>query len=125
MIKILDISLLFCYCLFIYWLSDQPSLPVPMLFSMQDKILHAGAYFIMEVFAWRSFKHLFNRTVTIALVSVAFCSLYGASDEYHQSFVAGRYADFTDWLADTTGAALAALLSAYCIKLHGKKRFRD
>jgi len=51
MIKSLDFTLLFLYCLFIYWLSDQPTLPVPNLFSFQDKIFHAGAYFIMGVLA--------------------------------------------------------------------------
>jgi VanZ family protein len=116
MIKILDFTLLLFYCLFIYWLSDQPSLPVPMLFSMQDKILHAGAYFIMEAFAWRSFKHLFNSPIMLALVSTVFCSLYGISDEWHQSFVMGRYSDIGDWLADTGGAALAAFLIAYDFK---------
>lgn len=113
MIKILDVTSLFLYCLFIYWLSDQPSLPVPMLFSLQDKILHGGAYFIMAILAWRNFKHLLNRPITIALVSITFCSLYGISDEWHQSFVVGRSSDVIDWLADTSGAGLAASLLAY------------
>lgn len=116
MIKILDFTLLLCYCLFIYWFSDQPSLPVPMLFSMQDKILHAGAYFIMEIFAWRSFKHLFNQPATLVLSSAVFCSLYGISDEWHQSFIVGRYSDIGDWFADTGGAALAAFLIAHDFK---------
>lgn len=38
MIKILDFTLLILYARFIYWLSDKPSLPVPRLFSPQDKI---------------------------------------------------------------------------------------
>jgi VanZ family protein len=41
------------------------------------------------------------------LLSIAFCSLYGLSDEWHQSFVVGRESDFADWVADTSGAALA------------------
>lgn len=110
MLKILDFTLLFLYCLFIYWLSDQPSLPVPKLFSAQDKILHAGAYFIMGVLAWRSFKHLLSRSIILALLSITFCSLYGISDEWHQSFVEGRYSDITDWIADTSGAGLAVFL---------------
>ncbi|MDO9167578.1 MAG: VanZ family protein [Methylobacter sp.] len=110
MIKTLDFTLLFLYCLFIYWLSDQPTLPVPSLFSFQDKILHAGAYFIMAVLAWRSFNHLFNRSIVLALLSVTFCSLYGISDEWHQSFVEGRFSDVADWIADTSGAGLAVFL---------------
>jgi VanZ family protein len=110
MIRILDFTLLLLYCLFIYWVSDQPTLPVPKVFSSQDKVLHAGAYFIMAVLAWRSFKHRLKRSIILALVSATFCSLYGISDEWHQSFVVGRTPDITDWLADTSGAGLAAFL---------------
>lgn len=110
MLKILDFTLLLLYCLIIYWLSDQATLPVPHLFSFQDKILHVGAYFIMGVLAWRSFRHLLNRSIILALLSITFCSLYGISDEWHQSFVAGRFSDIADWLADTGGAALAVFL---------------
>ncbi len=110
MTKILDFTSLFLYCLFIFWLSDHPTLPVPDLFPVQDKVLHAGAYFIMGVLAWRSFKHLLNRPIILALLSITFCSLYGLSDEWHQSFVEGRCSDIIDWLADTGGASLAVFL---------------
>lgn len=115
MAKILDFTLLFLYCLFIYWLSDQATLPVPTLFSQQDKILHSGAYFIMGVLAWRSFKHLLNRPIILALLSFTFCSLYGMTDEWHQSFIVGRFSDVADWVADTSGAALAVFV---LYKLH-------
>jgi len=39
-------------------------------------------------------------------------SAYGATDEWHQLFVPGRSCDVFDWLADTTGAALAVGLYA-------------
>jgi VanZ family protein len=107
MIKILDFTLLIFYCLFIYWLSDQPSLPAPMWFENQDKLYHAGAYSIMGLLAWRGFKHLVSPPIILALLSIAFCSLYGLSDEWHQSFVVGRESDTADWVADTIGAALA------------------
>lgn len=110
MIKILDFSGLLLYCLFIYWLSDQPSLPVPMWFAHQDKIYHAVAYFIMGLVAWRSFKHLTDSPIILALLSIAFCSLFGVSDEWHQSFVEGRFSDIADWIADSSGAGLAILL---------------
>ena len=108
MIKVLDFTLLLFYCLFIYWLSDQSSLKTfDFGFDFQDKFYHAGAYFIMGLLAWRSFKHLASSSIILALLSIAFCSLYGLSDEWHQSFVAGRESDITDWLADTIGAVLA------------------
>lgn len=110
MIKILDFTLLIFYCLFLYWLSDQPSLPAPMWFEHQDKLYHAGAYFIMGLLAWRGFKHWFGSSIILALLSIAFCSLYGLSDEWHQSFVVGRDSDSADWVADTSGSVLAILL---------------
>ena len=39
---------------------------------------------------------------------MALASLYGATDEFHQSFVPGRDSDVLDWVADTLGAALGA-----------------
>ena len=37
---------------------------------------------------------------------------YGASDEYHQSFVPMRDADVHDWFADTAGGSLGAIAYA-------------
>jgi len=110
MSKILNFTSLFLYCLLIFWLSDQPTLPVPHMFTFQDKILHTGAYFIMGILAWHSFKHLLSESMALALISTTFCSLYGISDEWHQSFVEGRSSDIFDWMADTSGASLAAYL---------------
>ena len=120
MIKILDFTLLLFYCLFIYWLSDQSSLknPFDFGFDFQDKLYHAGAYSIMGLLAWRSFKPLVTPPIILALLSIAFCSLYGLSDEWHQSFVAGRESDIADWVADTSGAGLAIF---FCITYANNK----
>jgi len=117
MIKILDFTFLLFYCLFIYWLSDQISLkpPFDFGFDLQDKLYHAGAYSIMGLLAWRSFRHLAGSPIIVVLLSIAFSSLYGLSDEWHQSFVVGRQSDVADWFADTTGSVLAVLLLS---KLH-------
>ena len=110
MIKILDFTLLILYCLFIYWLSDQPSLPTPKWFEGQDKLYHASAYAIMGLLVWRSFKHWLSSPIILALLGIAFCSLYGLSDEWHQSFIVGRESDSADWVADTSGSVLAIVL---------------
>jgi VanZ family protein len=110
MIKSIDVFGLLAYCGFIYWLSDQPSLPAPMWFSGQDKLYHSGAYFILAVLAWRGFRTFVQPPIILAMASIAFSSLYGLSDEWHQSFVPGRSSDSMDWVADTLGASLAALL---------------
>jgi VanZ family protein len=43
--------------------------------------------------------------------ALLFCVLYAASDEFHQSFVPGRYAKVRDVALDALGAAL--VLSIY------------
>jgi len=111
MIKILDFTLLVLYCLFIYWLSDQSSLqkPFDFGFDFQDKLYHAGAYSIMGLLAWRAFKSFLDLPIILAMLSIAFCSLYGLSDEWHQSFIMGRESEVADWVADTSGAFMAVM----------------
>lgn len=121
MIKILDFTLLLFYCLFIYWLSAQSTLPAPMWFEYQDKLYHAGAYSVMGLLAWRSFKHLVDAPIILAFFSIAFCSLYGLSDEWHQSFVVGRESDSADWAADTSGSIVSIFL-LYKFNNWGKSR---
>jgi VanZ family protein len=49
-------------------------------------------------------------------IAVVVGSLYGASDEYHQTFVPGRSGnDLGDWIADTIGTALGVLVYARLI----------
>jgi VanZ family protein len=40
------------------------------------------------------------------MIGLAIASAYGVTDEWHQSFVAGRSADVLDWYSDSIGAAL-------------------
>lgn len=45
-----------------------------------------------------------------ALVVLLVCSLYGVTDEFHQSFVPGRMPDPMDWMVDTVGASVGISL---------------
>ena len=106
--------LLISYCALIFYLSSQPMLPVPDLFSMQDKLIHAAAYALMALLFWHAGRyyvaeHARFTPAFLAFSTVLFAALYGASDEWHQSFVAGRDASFFDWLADLFGALLLTL----------------
>lgn len=49
--------------------------------------------------------------VRAALAAFAISSIYGASDELHQAFVEGRSGTPVDWVIDSTGAALGALVA--------------
>ena len=68
-----------------------------------DKLVHFAIYAVLgTALAWG--HRLDHRVPHAALVLVA--ALYGASDEWHQSFVPGRHASAVDWLADLGGAAV-------------------
>ncbi len=116
-----DAGLLFLYCGVIFYLSSRSSLPTPLLFPHQDKAMHVGAYFIMGLFAWRFFRHLTASGLRKSIAVMLFCSLYGISDEWHQSWVPGRDADAMDWAADTFGGFLAAHVYYYVERI---RRFR-
>lgn len=69
---------------------------------------HFAAYFVLGLsFVWAigedkpSWKRMF--------LVVLLCLIYGLTDEYHQTFVAGRTADWRDIRNDGIGAALAML----------------
>jgi VanZ family protein len=112
-----DGSVLIAYCTLIFLLSHQSTLPMPLAFPHQDKLSHLLAYAVMAVLVWRTFSHHLSAYQTLAFVTVAFCSFYGVTDEYHQSFIEGRNSDIADWFADTLGAVIAAAVMGYQYRL--------
>ncbi|MDQ6954603.1 MAG: VanZ family protein [Mariprofundaceae bacterium] len=108
-----DSLFLTAYCLLIFMLSAQSTLPTPLKFPHQDKLIHATAYAIMAWLAWHAFSHHIKSHLSLAAISIVFVSMYGITDEFHQSFVAGRNADILDWLADTIGGVCMVLTIYY------------
>lgn len=120
MTKYFDVIALLLYCGLIFWLSNQPWLPIPNLIENQDKFHHFAAYFMMGILAWRAFCHFITDKAILAVTCVVFCSLYGVTDEWHQAFVPGRQSDILDWLADTTGSILSTLFVKLFIAVKAK-----
>lgn len=48
----------------------------------------------------------------VGWMAVLIVSLFGITDEFHQSFTPGRSVEVADWVADTLGAAVAVLVYA-------------
>lgn len=95
----------------IFILSHQSRpLPIAPPIAHFDKVLHAGAYGLLAVLAARALRAAGLPGRRALWVTVLVASLYGASDEFHQSFVPGRDPDPLDWAADTAGAVLGAAL---------------
>lgn len=94
----------------------QPPLPTPKFEWLSiDKIYHFIEYGILSVLLtialinappkWLPQNWIW---VTSAIISI----LYGASDEWHQTFVPGRFATFSDFVSDAIGA-IAGVVSVY------------
>ena len=93
----------------IFGLSHQSSLPdIPG--HIPDWVAHGleyGFFTLTLVFATTRGFDAAHRTPARVAVAVLIATLYGISDEFHQSFV-GRDPTAQDWLADTVGAVLMA-----------------
>lgn len=94
----------------IFLLSAQPDLSTGLGFwdLVLRKLAHAGSYALLTLLWWRALAPLTGRSLPLA---VAISFLYAVSDEYHQSFVAGRIGSPVDVAIDTLGMALAVLLA--------------
>jgi VanZ family protein len=88
--------------------SAQPKAPLPS--QLSDKQGHSIAYMGLAVTVGRALAGGISTGVRLpaAAGALVIASAYGATDEWHQSFVPGRSADIHDWFADTIGAALGA-----------------
>ena len=69
---------------------------------------HFSEYLVFGVLLFRAlFQTLQGKPLwAVSLAAIAIASLYGVTDELHQSFVPGRMCDPADWLTDTLGATL-------------------
>jgi VanZ family protein len=89
----------------IFVLSAQPTLPVALELGT-DKIVHFLAYAVLGALLARGQ----TRAGMPAAGACAIGMAYGASDEWHQSFVPGRSTDFVDWTADALGVVAGVTL---------------
>jgi len=102
-----------CIAALIFYLSSRPTLPVPLPPILgADKLAHLAAYAVLSFLAcfWIRAESWKRRPVLFFVSVVLIVSLYGALDEFHQSFVPGRMPSVWDWLADTLGAGLGVLV---------------
>jgi VanZ family protein len=85
----------------VVWASGHGQVAAPGIVDF-DKAAHFSIFGLLATLVLRPFHG--RRGVVWAIVIV---SLFGASDEWHQSFTPGRSMDYHDWIADTLGAVVA------------------
>jgi VanZ family protein len=90
--------------------------------AITDKGAHAVLYSGLGALFVRALAGGWTRPVTwrIAAAAVMYSALYGVSDEVHQYFVPAREVEMLDVVADTIGAALAAIALAAWTIIRGR-----
>jgi VanZ family protein len=118
--------LLYMVLIFVVSSLEQPPLPMPEFEWLTiDKLYHFIEYVILSGLVARALVKAKPPVVPARLVwhvAAVFSILYGASDEWHQTFVPGRFATVADWVADVLGS-IAGVLSVYLYyRRQSKKR---
>ena len=110
--------------LIIYWIlliiGTTLSAPDVPSFGVSDKFKHFGAYFGLAVLLSFSL-HYQNKNLSLKkyflTATLLIAAFYGCLDEFHQSFIPGRSAEFLDWVADSVGAAAGITFVYYLMKI--------
>jgi VanZ family protein len=111
---------------FLHWLLPSASPEtLELLHHAIRKCAHFTEYFILSLLIFRGIRagekgwHL-----RWALATVLIVFGYAALDEFHQSFVPGRQAAFTDVLIDASGGIAAQLIASLVVLLGGVRQNR-
>jgi len=105
------------WALLIFALSSIPgaAFPPSQVLS-QDKLIHAAVYAVLGALLFLALHRRWShKTSVLVLIAGATATLYGFTDEFHQMFVPGRFADLRDVLADGVGGFLGALVASTAV----------
>lgn len=116
----------------LYWLSSIPGTPTaedPAIYGLfywvsptLQNTLHVPTYAVLAA-AWHwALRAWMRAPYARSLGACAFASVYGVLDEWHQSFVPGRYASLTDVMLDVVGALLGVWLIVWANRYAAKNR---
>jgi VanZ family protein len=112
------------FWIILFILTTIPADIVPQFFNAQDKLEHFSAYFLLSILLCLTL-HFQSKNAQLSNHAVLFTFIlvltYGIIDELHQSFIPGRTADITDWLADSFGASFGIWLCSRFIKSYFSK----
>ena len=90
-------------------ISALPSKAIPDIgFQHTDKIAHFLEYSILGFLAVKSFS---PRKLVGLICVISFGMMFGAFDEWWQSFISDRCTSVADFIADTTGMLIGSILS--------------
>lgn len=97
----------------IFLLSHQPGGSYDLFsFFGADKVAHMIAYGVLAATVIAAFSPGYRQAEKEIVVGVALLVslLYGISDEFHQSYIPGRFSSIADIVADVVGTVIVCLL---------------
>lgn len=71
---------------------------------------HGSLFFVLALLVGTAFRMVNVTDLGNAIVTLAFCLVYAATDEWHQSVVPGRASQWIDFFIDGGGALLAIII---------------
>jgi len=88
--------------------ADMPHYPDGKWDWFLKKLAHMAEYGILTLLVWRAISGSIGDQAKRRYIWVTpiICAIYAASDEYHQSFIAGRRSSVLDVVIDTLGILL-------------------
>lgn len=100
------LTLAYAFAIYMASSKDTSSVPLPLYV---DKAVHGVEFGILcLLICWSiSYAHVSAKNIYKIVLPIALTSIYGATDEFHQSFTPHRSVEFLDWVADTVGATIA------------------
>lgn len=108
------------WMIFIFYLSSIPQFPVQFEDPWASYISYGAHIFLYLVLTFLLIRALSAGGMSMKK-SIAFAFLitiiFGATDEFHQSYVPYRSMDIKDWLVDTASALVVVYLYNYIYKL--------
>jgi VanZ family protein len=87
--------------------------PLPVVTEhVWDKLLHTIEYAGLGLLLFRALRGEGLEWRTSFVLTLVIVSMYGVSDEWHQSFVPMRSSDVQDWLVDMLGGTIGVMCYA-------------
>lgn len=99
----------------IFAMSSAEQFPQPLGLStfLLSIAAHLILYGVLALLLLVAFAQSLRPSRSSMLAAVAIASVYGISDEFHQSFVPGRDASVFDLLVNTVGATIAVVVWSF------------
>jgi len=95
--------------------SSIPGHQLPKGFELTpDKLIHCVEYLILGllIFRWLDLEFTIQHAYVLFTITLLIGSTFGALDENYQRLTPGRTPDVWDWVLDTIGVLIAAIIGS-------------